>query len=81
MIADLYQQSVFTRYHSDKHFSEFLPTRWRQNQLAETTWNKLRVRHPVIRVFMPTMYNHDVAKKTGNNRKTPPEEYRATVNG
>ena len=30
MITDLYQQSVFTRYHSDKHFSEFLPTRWRQ---------------------------------------------------
>jgi len=25
-----YQQSVFKRYHSDKHFSEFLPTRWRQ---------------------------------------------------
>ena len=25
-----FQQSVFKRYHSDKHFSEFLPTRWRQ---------------------------------------------------
>jgi len=25
-----YQQSVFKRYRSDKHFSEFLPTRWRQ---------------------------------------------------
>ena len=25
-----YQQSVFKRYHSDKHFSEFLPTRWRR---------------------------------------------------
>ena len=25
-----YQQSVFKRYHSDKHFSDFLPTRWRQ---------------------------------------------------
>jgi len=25
-----YQQSVFKRYHSDKYFSEFLPTRWRQ---------------------------------------------------
>ena len=25
-----YQQSVFKRYHSDKHFSEFLPTRWQQ---------------------------------------------------
>ena len=22
-----YQQSIFQRYHSDKHFSEFLPTR------------------------------------------------------
>jgi len=25
-----YQQSVFERYRSDKRFSEFLPTRWRQ---------------------------------------------------
>jgi len=25
-----YQESVFKRYHSDEHFSEFLPTRWRQ---------------------------------------------------
>ena len=25
-----YQQSVFKRYHSDNHFSEFLPTRWRR---------------------------------------------------
>jgi len=25
-----YQESLFKRYHSDKHFSEFLPTRWRQ---------------------------------------------------
>jgi len=25
-----YQQSVFKRYHSDIHFSEFLPTRWRK---------------------------------------------------
>ena len=24
------QQSVFKCYHSDKHFSQFLPTRWRQ---------------------------------------------------
>ena len=24
------QQSVFKRYHSDKHFSQFLPTKWRQ---------------------------------------------------
>jgi len=27
---DLYRQSVFNRYHSGKHFPEFLPTRWRQ---------------------------------------------------
>jgi len=25
-----YQQSVFKRYHTGTHFSEFLPTRWRQ---------------------------------------------------
>jgi len=25
-----YQKSVFKRFYGDKHFSEFLPTRWRQ---------------------------------------------------
>jgi len=25
-----YQKSAFKRYHSDRHLSEFLPTRWRQ---------------------------------------------------
>ena len=29
-----YQRSVFKRYHSDKHFSEFLPTRWRQKSIG-----------------------------------------------
>jgi len=29
MISDL-SAKLFKRYHSDKHFSEFLPTRWRQ---------------------------------------------------
>ena len=30
MITDLLtKQSVFKRYHSDEHFSAFLPTRWR----------------------------------------------------
>jgi len=32
-----YQQSVFKRYHSDKHFSEFLPTRWRQKSTGIDT--------------------------------------------
>ena len=30
MITDLYQKSIFKRYYGDKHFSDFLPTRWRQ---------------------------------------------------
>ena len=30
MISDFLQQSVFRRYHSDKHLSDFLPTKWRQ---------------------------------------------------
>jgi len=32
-----YQQSVgpyYKRYHSDKRFSEFLPTRWRQKSIG-----------------------------------------------
>ena len=30
MITDLPTKRVFKRYHSDKHFSEFLPARWQQ---------------------------------------------------
>jgi len=33
-ITDLYQQSVFKRYHSDKHFSEFYLEDGGKNQLA-----------------------------------------------
>jgi len=29
-ITSYEQRSVFKRYHSDKHLSEFVPTRWRQ---------------------------------------------------
>jgi len=37
-----YQQSVFKRYRSDKHFSEFLPTRWRQKVNWHRYGTKLR---------------------------------------
>jgi len=30
MITDLPTKRIYTRYHSGKHFSEFLPTRWLQ---------------------------------------------------
>ena len=30
ILSATYQQSVLKRYHSDKHFSRFLPTRWRR---------------------------------------------------
>jgi len=30
-----YRQSVFKHYHSDKHLSEFLPTRWRQKSTGK----------------------------------------------
>ena len=32
-----YQQSVFKRYRSDEHFSEILPTRWRQKSTGIDT--------------------------------------------
>jgi len=38
-----YEQSVLKRYHGDKHFSEFLPTRWRQ----KSTETKLLHCHPI----------------------------------
>jgi len=31
------QQNVFKLYHSDKHFSEFLPTSWRQKSTGIDT--------------------------------------------
>jgi len=44
MITDLYRQSVlFKHYHSDKRFSEFLFTKWRQ----KSTGTELRHCHPI----------------------------------
>ena len=41
-----YQQRVFQRYQSDKHFSEFLPTRWRQKSTGiDTEQNYVTVTH------------------------------------
>ena len=45
-ITDL-TQSVFKRYHSDKHFSEFLPTRRRQKINWHRCGIKLRHCHPM----------------------------------
>jgi len=36
MITDL-PKSLFKRHHSDKHLSEFLPTRWRQKSTGTDT--------------------------------------------
>jgi len=33
-ITDIPTKRIY-RYHSNKHFSQLLPTRWRQNQLAK----------------------------------------------
>ena len=44
-----YQQSVFKRYRSDKHFSEFLPTRWRQKVNWHRYGTKLRYCHRMYR--------------------------------
>jgi len=34
-----YPQSVFKRYHSDKRFSEFLPTKWQQKSTGNMEQN------------------------------------------
>jgi len=44
-----YQQSVFKRYRSDKHFSEFLPTSWRQKVNWHRYGTKLRYCHRMYR--------------------------------
>ena len=53
-----YHQSVFKRYHSDKTFWEFLPTRWRQISTGNRYGTKLRNCHP--------MYN--ISDNDDNNR-------------
>ena len=45
MITDLLIK-CFKRYHIDKHFSEFLPTRWQQKSTG-IDMEKIRNRHPI----------------------------------
>jgi len=53
-----YKQSVFKRYHSDKHLSEFLPTRWRQKLTGiDTEQNYVTV--TVCIVIMQRLTRHD----------------------
>jgi len=51
-----YQQSVFKRYHSDKHFSELLPT---IKMAAKVNWHrygtKLRHCHPIDSTKMSSL--------------------------
>jgi len=48
MITDLPTKHI-KRHHSDKHFSEFLPTRWRQKSTGKDMEPKLYHRHPMYR--------------------------------
>jgi len=48
MITDL-PTKHFKRHHSDKHFSEFLPTRWRQKSTGKDMEPKLYHCHPMYR--------------------------------
>jgi len=73
-----YQQSVFKRYHSDKHFSEFLPTRWRQkytrvnveqNYVTVTLEGIFSV---LVRQFLLTMRLYARCVSTSLCPKSPP---------
>ena len=48
MITDLPTKHI-KRHHSDKHFSEFLPTRWRQKATGIDMEQKLYHCHPMYR--------------------------------
>ena len=48
MITDL-PTKHFKRHHSDKHFSEFLPTRWRQKSTGKDMEPKLYHCHPMYK--------------------------------
>jgi len=50
-----YRQSVFKRYHSHKHFSEFLPTTWRQKSASIRYGTKLRHCHPMYSQYRASM--------------------------
>jgi len=43
------------RYHSIKHFWEFLPTRWRQKSTA-WIWNETSSRSPYLCIIHPVVY-------------------------
>jgi len=57
-----YQQSVFKRYHSGKHFSGFLPTRWRQNSTGiDMKQSYVTVAPCIVKVKITTTGNTDNA--------------------
>jgi len=49
-----YHQSVFKCYHSNKHFSEFLPTRWRQ----KSTGTDIEQNYVIVTLCIPGIYQH-----------------------
>jgi len=56
-----YQQSVFKRYNSDKNFSEFLPTRWRQKStgIYMEKITSLSLKYTGILVAKPTTLQNE----------------------
>jgi len=59
------QRSLFKRYHSDKHLSEFLPTKWRQKINWHRYGTKLRHCHP-----MYTIVDDSEKKKRHHSRRS-----------
>jgi len=51
-----YQRSVFKCYHSEKHLSEFLPTRWRQKSAGIDREQNYVTYRPMYISYLPIIY-------------------------
>ena len=56
MITELPRKRYFKRYHSDKHLSEFLPTRWRQKSTGIDMEQSYVTVTPCIRAYEVRIY-------------------------
>ena len=64
-----FQQSVFKRYYSGKHFSEFLPTRWRQKSTGiDMEQNYVTVTLPTAQLDQQKLQNRRGLPKTARAR-------------
>ena len=74
MTTDLPAKRIFKRYHSDKHLSDFLPTRWR-----EKSTGMFRSMVLGIRIIRAREMAIELTQEIGRNITTMTEDTRETT--